>query len=82
VRPVGAGCLDRVLPDIEASPFLFGSGRVAQRYEHCVDIAGVTGSIPVAPTIKYIKKLVKAGYHECCADRIKARVSTMSAGRH
>ena len=36
-------------------------GRVAQRYEHYVDIVGVTGSIPVAPTdssevkIKFIR---------------------------
>ena len=53
---VVAGLTKGILPiinsvGIHGKRFLTGAGRVAQRYEHCVDIAGVTGSIPVAPTI-------------------------------
>ncbi|CAH2408946.1 hypothetical protein MES5069_740099 [Mesorhizobium escarrei] len=41
--------------------------------EHCIDIAGVTGSIPVTPTIQTIRRLsypqiygrVQAGPREC-----------------
>ena len=53
------GCLHRVRADIEAPPKR--GGRVAQRYEHCVDIAGVTGSIPVAPTIFFLHNVEVVG---------------------
>jgi hypothetical protein len=34
-------------------------GRLAQLVEHCVHIAGVTGSSPVSPTIAFPKHLDK-----------------------
>ena len=36
-------------------------GRVAQRGEHYVDIVGVTGSIPVTPTIQFLKAFRETG---------------------